>query len=200
MPTSRAAALPHLDSPNPHITLSPETFLFARGNAAAAGGPPPRDIVSASAYLGAHAIYEAFVRGADIVICGRASDASPVIAAAWYWWSWRAAAGEEDYDALAGALVAGHLIECSAYVTGANFSGFDRDGELEGFVDPGFPIAEVERDGSCVVTKHEGTGGMVTVETCKAQLLYELQGNVYLNSDVKAYLDDVAMEQVGKDR
>ncbi|KAK2468134.1 hypothetical protein H9L39_20356, partial [Fusarium oxysporum f. sp. albedinis] len=151
----------------------------------------PREIVSANAYLGAHAIYEAFLQGADIIICGRASDASPVIACAWYWWSWNST----NYDGLAGALVAGHLIECSAYVTGG-FDAFD----LDRFVDPGFPIAEIAKDGSCVITKHEGTGGMVTVDTCKSQLVYELQGNAYINSDVKAYLDDIEMEQVGEDR
>lgn len=126
----------------------------------------PRKIVSANAYLGAHAIYEALRNGADIIICGRVSDASPVIACAWYWWSWT----NTDYDQLAGALIAGHMIECSAYVTGGNFAGFEAY-NLEAFVGPGFPIAEVARDGSCVITKHAGTGGMVNVDTCRSQLL-----------------------------
>lgn len=67
-------------------------------------------------------------------------------------------------------------------------------------MDPGFPIAEIGRDGTCVITKHPGTGGIVTVDTCRSQLLYELQGNIYLNSDVKAYINDVTVEQVGEDR
>ncbi|CEI67434.1 unnamed protein product [Fusarium venenatum] len=189
MPQQEHDALPHLDSLNPHVSLTPDTFIFANN------GKEPQEIVSANAYLGAHAIYGAFLEGADIIICGRVSDASPVIACAWYWWSWKST----DYDELAGALIAGHLIECSAYVTGGNFAGFDAF-DLEHFVDPGFPIAEIGRDGTSVITKHEGTGGMVTIDTCKSQLVYELQGNAYLNSDVKAYLDDIEMEQVDKDR
>jgi hypothetical protein len=152
-------------------------------------------IVAANAYLGARAIFAALDSGADIILCGRVADASPVIGAAWYWHSWSAS----SYDSLAGALIGGHLIECSAYVTGGNFSGFTAH-DLETFVHPGFPIAEIEADGSCVITKHEGTGGLVTVDTVCCQFLYELQGSVYLNSDVKAYLNDVRVEQVGKDR
>ncbi|KAJ3457095.1 hypothetical protein MRS44_014236 [Fusarium solani] len=189
MPQQMEQALPHFDSGNHHVTVSPESFLFTRE------GQEPREIVSANAYLGAHSIYEALQKGADVVICGRASDASPVIACAWYWWSWK----NTSYNELAGALIAGHLIECSAYVTGGNFAGFDAF-DIERFVDPGFPIAEIDQDGTCVITKHPRTGGMVTIDTCSCQLLYELQGNVYLNSDVKAYLDDVSMEQIGFDR
>ncbi|KKO96928.1 hypothetical protein THAR02_10970 [Trichoderma harzianum] len=189
MPQEKSEALPHFDSANHRVTLAPEAFTFAQNE------KEPREIVSANVYLGAHAIYEAFHHGADIIICGRVSDASPVIACAWYWWSWRST----DYDELAGALIAGHLIECSAYVTGGNFAGFDAF-DIETFINPGFPIAEVSKDGSCVITKHPGTGGLVTVDTCKSQLVYELQGNVYLNSDVKAYLDEIQMEQVGEDR
>ncbi|KAI0153680.1 hypothetical protein BJ166DRAFT_565058 [Pestalotiopsis sp. NC0098] len=189
MPQTQDEALPHFDSNNRRVTLTAENFLFAKE------GQPPREIVSANAYLGAHSIYEAFREGADIVICGRVSDASPVIACAWYWWSWTI----ENYDQLAGALIAGHLIECSTYVSGGNFAGFDAF-DIEQFVDPGFPIAEIDRDGTFVVTKHQGTAGMVTVDTCRCQLIYELQGNVYLNSDVKAYLDGVKIQQVGEDR
>lgn len=110
-----------------------------------------------------------------------------------YGWS------DTDYDRLAGAFLAGHIIECSAYASGSNFSGFNRF-PLETFIESGFPIAEVEKDGSCVITKHEGTGGMVTEETIKCQLLYEIQGNVYLNSDVTAILDHVQIKQEGKNR
>ncbi|KAJ0285490.1 hypothetical protein Brms1b_005530 [Colletotrichum noveboracense] len=189
MPQQKEEALAHLDSANQHVALTSESFMFTKKDR------EPREIVSANAYLGAHAIYEALQKGADIVICGRASDASPVIACAWYWWSWN----NTSYDELAGALVAGHLIECSAYVTGGNFSGFENF-DLDHFVNPGFPIAEISKDGTCIITKHAGTGGMVTVDTCRSQLLYELQGNAYLNSDVKAYLDDVVMEQVEENR
>lgn len=189
MPREKSEALPHFDSVNHRVTPIPEAFMFAQN------GDEPREIVSANAYLGAHTIYEAFQHGADIIICGRVSDASPVIACAWYWWSWNSTC----YDELAGALIAGHLIECSAYVTGGNFAGFSSL-DIETFIKPGFPIAEVSKDGTCVITKHRGTGGLVTVDTCKSQLVYELQGNVYLNSDVKAYLDDIEMEQLGKDR
>ena len=118
-----------------------------------------------------------------------------MIGAAWYWHSW----SETDYDRLAGALVAGHLIECSGYVTGSNFAGF-YEWPLDSLYDIPFGIAEVAADGTCVVTKHENTKGMVTSDTVKTQFLYELQGNVYLNSDVKAYLDDVKIADVGKDR
>ncbi|KAL6364091.1 hypothetical protein LRP88_03524 [Fusarium phalaenopsidis] len=158
----------------------------------------PEAIVSANAYLGARGIVAAFRNGADIVIAGRVSDASPVIAAAWYWWSW----SDTDYNQLAGGLVAGHLIECSAYVTGGNYAGFTdaKYGGWERFIHPGFPIAEVDADGSCVITKHPGTGGFVDEDTVKCQLLYELQGNVYLHSDSKAVLDEVTIKEVGPNR
>ncbi|KAM0324143.1 hypothetical protein ACHAQA_008335 [Verticillium albo-atrum] len=189
MPQGPNGPLPHLDSLNRHVNVIPEALQFSKDDR------EPRKIVSANAYLGAHAIYEGFKNGADIIICGRVSDASPVIACAWYWWSWV----NTDYDRLAGALIAGHLIECSAYVTGGNFAGFEAY-DLDQLIKPGFPIAEVAQDGTCIITKHLNTGGMVNVDTCRSQLLYELQGNVYLNSDVKAYLDNVAMKQVGHDR
>lgn len=153
------------------------------------------EILAGTAYIGARAIVKGLENGADIIICGRVADASPIIGAAWWWFGW----SDTDYDRLAGAFLAGHIIECSAYASGSNFSGFNRF-PLETFIDSGFPIAEVEKDGSCVITKHEGTGGMVTEETVKCQLLYEIQGNVYLNSDVKAILDDVQIKQEGKDR
>jgi hypothetical protein len=153
------------------------------------------EVLASTAYLGARAIVEALKNGADIIICGRVADAAPIIGAAWWWFDWK----DTDYDRLAGAFLAGHIIECSAYASGSNFSGFSRF-PLETFVDSGFPIAEVDKDGSCVITKHEGTGGMVTEETIKCQLLYEIQGNVYLNSDVTAILDHVQIKQEGKDR
>ncbi|KAF7534412.1 hypothetical protein G7Z17_g13366 [Cylindrodendrum hubeiense] len=195
MPNTRSAYLPHLDSTNSNVQPLEEALSFLNPDQISKS---PTEIVSANAYLGARGIVNAFQQGADIVITGRVSDASPVIAAAWYWWSWNAT----DYDQLAGALIAGHLIECSAYVTGGNFAGFTdkKYGGWKRFVAPGFPIAEVNADGSCVVTKHDGTGGVVNEDTVKCQLLYELQGNVYLHSDSKAVLDGVKVEEVGKDR
>lgn len=185
MPSSGENMFPHLDSVNTNVQYCPTEYSFDKDT----------PILSANAYIGARGIVEGFRQGADIIICGRVSDASPVIAAAWYWWSWT----ETDYDCLAGGLIAGHLIECSAYVTGSNFAGFDKYAE-EVFLKPGFPIAEVDRDGSCVITKHPNTGGVVNIDTVRCQLLYELQGNIYLHSDCKAVLDDVRVEQAGEDR
>ncbi|KAL2687950.1 hypothetical protein Neosp_005520 [[Neocosmospora] mangrovei] len=187
---AESSPLPHLDSVGDGVQLGPEMTLPADMN--------PDTIVSANAYLGARGIVAAFRNGADIVIAGRVSDASPVIAAAWYWWSW----SDTDYDQLAGGLVAGHLIECSAYVTGGNYAGFTdaKYGGWENFTYPGFPVAEVDADGSCVITKHPETGGFVDEDTVKCQLLYELQGNVYLHSDSKAVLDEVTVKEVGPDR
>lgn len=187
---AESSPLPHLDSVGDDVKFKQGMTLPSDLN--------PEAIVSANAYLGARGIVAAFRNGADIVIAGRVSDASPVIAAAWYWWSW----SDTDYDQLAGGLVAGHLIECSAYVTGGNYAGFTeaKYGGWQNFTHPGFPIAEVDADGSCVITKHPGTGGFVDEDTVKCQLLYELQGNIYLHSDSKAVLDEVAIKQVGPDR
>ncbi|GAQ46038.1 hypothetical protein ANI_1_3236024 [Aspergillus niger] len=189
MPTTKEE-LTHLDAGNSDVVPSDLTYAFLN---TPDGKPVP--MVSAHAYLGARGIVDGLRRGADIIICGRVADASPVIAAAWYWHNW----SETDYDKLAGSLIAGHLIECSAYVTGANFAGFDKY-PLDDLVAPGFPIAEIFADGTCVITKHPNTQGIVNSETVSSQFLYELQGNIYLNSDVSAYIGDVAVKDVGKDR
>ncbi|KAI1629844.1 hypothetical protein EDD37DRAFT_70382 [Exophiala viscosa] len=152
------------------------------------------DVLACNAYIGARGIVKGLENGADIIICGRVADASPVLGAAWWWYGW----ADTDYNRLAGAFLAGHLIECSAYISGSNFSGFHRF-PLETFIDSGYPIAEIDEDGSCTITKHPGTNGMVTVDTVKCQFLYEIQGNMYLNSDVKALLDHVKVQQVGED-
>jgi hypothetical protein len=136
-----------------------------------------KPIVSANVYLGARAIVKGLELGADIIITGRVADASPTIGAAWYWHGWK----DTDYDALAGALIAGHIIECSAYATGANFAGFN-EYDLDTFVDLPYPIAEVNSDGTAVITKHENTKGMVNIDVVKCQFLYEIQGDIYLNS------------------
>ncbi|GFN15020.1 acyclic terpene utilization AtuA family protein [Aspergillus tubingensis] len=182
--------LTHLDAGNSDVVPSDLTYAFLNTSD---GTAVP--MVSAHAYLGARGIVDGLRRGADIIICGRVADASPVIAAAWYWHNW----SETDYDELAGSLIAGHLIECSAYVTGANFAGFDKY-PLDDLVAPGFPIAEIAADGTCVITKHPNTQGIVNSETVSSQFLYELQGSTYLNSDVSAYIGDVAVKDVGKDR
>ena len=179
--------LPHLDGSNRNIHFAKSIDAYVNLT--------DHPLVSANAYLGARGIVKGLELGADIIICGRVADASPVIGASWWWHSW----SDTSYDALAGSLVAGHLVECSAYITGANFAGFDHY-DPEHLIDVGFPIAEVAMNGTCVITKHEGTNGMVTEDTVKCQFLYELQGNVYLNSDVRAYLDNVTIAQVGKDR
>ncbi|MFB9834868.1 acyclic terpene utilization AtuA family protein [Actinoallomurus acaciae] len=157
------------------------------------GEPFTRDPLTANAYLGGFGIQAALAAGADIVITGRVADASLVSGAAAWWWRWRPA----DLDALAGAVVAGHVIECGAQATGGNFSGFQ---EIADLTHPGFPLAEVDRDGTSVITKHEGTGGAVTVDTVTAQLLYEIGAPGYLNPDVVAHLDSVRLGQEGPDR
>ena len=150
-------------------------------------------LVVANAYLGCWGIVEALAAGADVVVCGRVSDASPVVGAA----AWRHGWARDDWDRLAGAVAAGHVIECGAQATGGNFSGF-RD--VEGIEDAGFPIAEIEEDGSATITKQDGTGGAVTVDTVTAQLLYEIDGPRYLSPDAVARFDTIALEQAGDDR
>lgn len=150
-------------------------------------------LLTANAYTGQAGIVRALHEGADIVICGRCCDASPVMGLASWWHGW----GAEDYDQLAGGLMAGHLIECGPYVTGGNYCGAP---EIRNVLKPGFPIGEVAADGTVVVTKIEGTNGAVTIDTCKAQLLYEIQGSKYLNPDVVADIENVQLHQLGKDR
>lgn len=137
---------------------------------------------------------EAFKNGADIVLCGRVADASPTIACAAYHYEWT----KNDLSQLAHAFVAGHFIECSTYVTGGNFSGFKNlPGES---LDLGFPIVEIEANGEFVITKQGGRDGIVSIDTCKAQLLYEIQGPFYYNSDVVAVLDEIEITKVGPNR
>ena len=188
MPTTKHK-LCHLDSRNPSTVPDELTYAFLNN------GGTPVPMVSAHAYLGARGIVDGLRRGADIIICGRVADASPVIAAAWFWHDW----AETDYDQIAGSLIAGHLIECSAYVTGGNFAGFDKY-DLDNLVAPGFPIAEIATDGTCVIAKHPGTDGFINQDTVRCQFLYELQGNTYLNSDVSAHIADIVIADSGKDR
>ncbi len=159
------------------------------------------DPLTANAYIGARGITAALDAGADVVITGRITDAALTIgpAAWWHGWSYDAALeGDDDQlDALAGALVAGHVIECGTQATGGNYSFFE---DVPGLEHPGFPIAEVAADGSTVITKHEGTGGEVSVGTVTAQLLYEVGAPAYLNPDVTARFDSIHLREAGTDR
>jgi hypothetical protein len=152
-----------------------------------------RQVLTANAYLGGWGIAEALARGADVVVTGRVTDAALAIGPAAWWHGW----ARDDWDALAGALVAGHVIECGAQATGGNYAFFT---EILGLEHPGFPIAEIAADGSSVITKHPGHGGAVTIGTVTAQLLYEIDGLRYVNPDVTARFDTIALEQQGPDR
>jgi acyclic terpene utilization AtuA family protein len=151
--------------------------------------------LAANAYLGAWGITRCLRAGADVVVTGRVTDASLVVgpAAAHFGWA------NTDYDKLAGAVVAGHVIECGPQATGGNYSFFREEME-EDLGHPGFPIAEVHADGSSVITKHPGTDGIVSVGTVTAQLLYEIGGPRYAGPDVTTRFDTIALTQAGPDR
>jgi Acyclic terpene utilisation family protein AtuA len=149
--------------------------------------------VTANAYLGGWGITEALGAGADIVVCPRVTDASLVTGPSAWWHGWR----REDFDQLAGAVAAGHVIECGPQATGGNYSFLD---EITDRRYPGFPIAEVVADGSSVITKHPDTGGLVSPGTVTAQLLYEIAEPAYANPDVVAHFNTIALEQDGPDR
>ncbi len=149
--------------------------------------------ITANAYLGGWGIVEALKHGTDIVISGRVADASLVVGPAAWWFNWE----RSDWDKLAGATVAGHIVECGAQATGGNYSFID---EVPSFLKVGYPIAEVYQDGASVITKHPGTGGLVSVDTVKAQLLYEVQQPAYLTPDVAARFDTINISQEAPDR
>ena len=149
--------------------------------------------ISANAYLGAWGIKDALDRGADIVICPRVTDAALVIGPAAWKFNW----SRDNWDALAGALAAGHVIECGPQACGGNYAFLE---DVPSFHKPGFPIAEISEDGSSVITKHPGSGGVVNVGTVTAQLVYEVGAPEYLNPDVTARLDSLILEQEGPDR
>jgi hypothetical protein len=149
--------------------------------------------ISANAYLGCWGIVKALDEGADIVVGGRLADASLVVGPAAWWHGWK----QDDWDKLAGATTAGHIIECGAQATGGNYSFID---EVPSFRKVGFPIAEISENGSFVITKHPGTGGLVSVDTVKAQLLYEITDPRYLTPDLVARFDTIRISQEGKDR
>ncbi|MFE9610267.1 acyclic terpene utilization AtuA family protein [Streptomyces sp. NPDC006012] len=157
-----------------------------------AGFVRPEGTLAAHAYLGGFGIAECLRAGADLVVTGRVTDAALVTgpAAAHFGWT------RGQYDRLAGAVVAGHVLECGAQATGGNYA-FFTEGDVRR---PGFPLAEIHEDGTAVVTKHPGTGGFVDAGTVTAQLLYETAGARYAGPDVTARLDTVRLGQDGPDR
>ncbi|HTM86082.1 MAG TPA: acyclic terpene utilization AtuA family protein, partial [Mycobacterium sp.] len=164
--------------------------LLARAGELGLGSP-----LTANAYLGGWGIVECLTGGADVVVTGRVTDASVIVgpAAAHFGWA------RTDYDRLAGAVVAGHVIECGTQATGGNYA-FFTEIPAEDALYPGFPLAEIHADGSSVITKHPGTGGLVSVDTVTAQLLYEVTGARYANPDVTARMDSVTLAADGPDR
>ena len=161
--------------------------LMARADALGLGSP-----LTANAYLGGWGIAECLRAGADVVVTGRVTDASLVVGAAAAHFEWK----RTDWDALAGAVVAGHVLECGAQATGGNYA-FFTEAELG---KPGFPIAEIDADGSSMITKHPGTGGLVSTDTVLAQIVYEITGARYAGPDVTTRFDSIELLQDGKDR
>ena len=151
------------------------------------------DPLTANAYLGAWGIKEALDNDADIVVCPRVTDAAVVIGPAAWKFNWK----RDDYDFLAGALAAGHIIECGCQATGGNYAFFK---EVPSFNNVGYPIAEIQEDGNFYITKHPGTGGLVSTGTVTAQLLYEISSPAYINPDVIAHFDTLKIEDIEKDR
>ena len=149
--------------------------------------------VTANAYFGAWGIKEALDKGADVVVCPRVTDAAVVIGPAAWKYNW----SRDNYDALAGALAAGHIIECGAQATGGNYSFFQ---EVPSFSKMGYPIAEIFEDGSFTITKHPDTGGLVSVGTVTAQLLYEIGTPAYMNPDVVSHFDTLKITQEAENR
>ncbi len=151
-------------------------------------------VTSANAYLGARPVVEALDEGALIVLCGRVTDTALALAPMAHEFGW----DFDDWDLMASGTVAGHIIECGAQCTGGNFS---RWWEVEDLWNVGYPIVEASSDGTFVVTKHEGTGGMVTVDTVSEQLLYEMgDPEAYVGPDCVARFTSIQLEEVGKDR
>src|SRR6185295_9163145 len=151
-------------------------------------------VMSANAYLGAKPVVKALAQGAQIVLCGRITDTALALAPMLYEFGW----AEEDWNRLAAGTIAGHIIECGAQCTGGNFS---RWWEVPDLWNAGYPVVEAREDGTFVVTKHEGTGGMVTVDTVAEQLVYEMgDPTSYVTPDVTADFTTIRLRQDGKDR
>jgi hypothetical protein len=160
------------------------------GKDLAAEGVSP---VSANAYLGGFGIAACLEAGADVVVCPRVTDAALVVGPTAWHFGWE----RDDWDKLASAVVAGHILECGAQTTGGNYAFFR---EVPGLEHPGFPIGEMNADGSFVITKHPGTGGLVSVGTVTAQLLYEIAEPAYMNPDATARFDTIRLAEDGPDR
>jgi hypothetical protein len=159
-------------------------------------GEPIKDasaFLTANAYFGGWGIADALARGADIVVTGRVTDAAVVCGPA----AWHHGWSRTDWDALAGAVAAGHVIECGTQATGGNYSFFT---EVPGMVRTGFPWAEIAEDGSSVIGKHDGTGGEVSIGTVTSQLLYEIGGPEYFGPDVTTRFDTIQLDQIAADR
>ncbi len=151
-------------------------------------------ITSANAYLGARPVCAALAEGADVVLCGRVTDTALALAPLVHEFGW----GAEDWDRLAAGTIAGHVLECGAQCTGGNFS---RWWEVPDLWNVGYPLVEAGEDGTFVVTKHPGTGGMVTVDTVAEQLLYEMGPPAeYITPDVTADFTSIRLEPAGDDR
>ncbi|MBT2398555.1 acyclic terpene utilization AtuA family protein [Streptomyces sp. ISL-100] len=155
--------------------------------------PLPQGALTANAYLGGGGIAQCLGAGADVVVTGRVTDAALVTGPAAWWFGW----GPEEYDRLAGAVAAGHVLECGTQATAGNYAFLDERRDVR---HPGFPLAEIHSDGSSVITKHQGTGGYVDTGTVTAQLLYETGAPRYAGPDVTARLDTVRLTQEGPDR
>jgi len=152
------------------------------------------EFTSANAYLGARPVIEALEQDALIVLCGRVTDTALALAPAAYEFGW----GEDDWNHLAAGTIAGHILECGPQSTGGNFT---RWWEVPDLWNIGYPIVEMDESGEFVVTKHGGTGGMVTVDTVSEQLLYEMgDPRDYITPDVVADFTTIRLEQAGKDR
>ncbi|KAH0845339.1 hypothetical protein FOPE_11287 [Fonsecaea pedrosoi] len=148
--------------------------------------------ICAQCYLGGSGIAAVFAAGANIVICGRVADASVCVGPAMYWHGWT----RDNMDELAGALMVGHIIECSTYATGGYFSGFKQLGVHD--TDMGYPIAIIDHRGEAVITMEQSRDGLVSPETVISQLMYEIQGLHYYNSDVTAYLHSMQVSSIGQ--
>ena len=174
----------------PALAAAGERFVNLDTGEALPGDAP---LVTANAYLGGRPIADALAAGAQVVVTGRVTDASLMVGPALHAFGW----SDEEFDAIAGAVVAGHVIECGAQCCGGNYAFFD---EIPDPAHIGFPVAEIYPDGSSIITKHPGTGGALTVGTVTAQLLYEIAGPRYLSPDAVARFDTLVVEQEGPDR
>ncbi|KAL1899815.1 hypothetical protein Sste5346_002681 [Sporothrix stenoceras] len=151
--------------------------------------------LAAQCYLGGSGVAACFAAGADIVVCGRVSDASLAVGAAMWWHGW---SRDTHVDELASALMVGHIIECGTYATGGYYSGFKNFGKKR--TDFGYPIASIDHKGEAVISMEKGRHGTVNTGTITSQLLYEIQGPLYYNSDVTAQIDGITFTQVGENQ